>query len=51
VIVVADHTKVNTVATAYLSPITSINIFVTDSETPAEFISGLKKAGIKVHIA
>lgn len=51
VIVVADHTKVNTVATAYLSPITSINIFVTDSETPTEFITGLKKAGIKVQIA
>jgi len=51
VIVVADHTKVNTVATAYLSPITSIHFFVTDSEIPTEFIAGLKKAGIKVQIA
>jgi DeoR family transcriptional regulator of aga operon len=51
VIVVADHTKVNMVSTAYLSPVTSIHTFVTDSETPAEFLSGLKKTGIKVHIA
>jgi DeoR/GlpR family transcriptional regulator of sugar metabolism len=51
VIVVADHTKVNTVSTAYLSPITSINTFVTDPDASIEFVKGLEKLGIHVLIA
>lgn len=48
VVVVADHTKVNTVATAFLAPLTSIQTFVTDSNTPADFLDALRQAGIKI---
>ena len=51
VIVVADHTKVNTVSTAYLTPINTMNTFVTDPGAPAEFVKGLEKLGIRVLIA
>ena len=51
VIVVADHTKVSTVSSAYLSPINSINTFITDQETPTDFLKGLEKLGIRVIVA
>ena len=51
VIVAADHSKVNTISTAFLAPITSIHTFVTDSAAPEEFIAGLEQRGITVHIA
>ncbi len=50
VIVVADHTKVNTVATAFLAPVASIHRLVTDLATPPEFVAGLREAGITVHV-
>lgn len=51
VIVVADHTKVETVATAFLAPITSIQYFITDSATPAGFRAALEAYGIRVMVA
>jgi len=48
VIVVADHTKVNTVSLAFLAPLKSIQKFVTDQNTPQDFLSALKKKGIDV---
>lgn len=51
VIVLADHSKVNTVSTALLAPVSSIHTFVTDSGTPADFITGLKQNGITVQLA
>jgi DeoR/GlpR family transcriptional regulator of sugar metabolism len=51
VVVVADHTKVNAVATAFVAPLSSIHTFVTDLETPAEFLDALHQNGIKVHQA
>ncbi len=50
VIVVADHTKVNTVAAAFLAPVTSIHRVVTDSATPQEFIDGLEQRGLTVQV-
>ncbi len=50
VIVVADHTKANTVATAFLAPVTSIHRLVTDSGIPQEFIAGLEERGITVQV-
>lgn len=50
IIVVADHTKVNTVSAAFLAPITAIHTFVTDSETPVDFIASLQERGITVHV-
>jgi DeoR/GlpR family transcriptional regulator of sugar metabolism len=51
VIVVADHTKINTVSTALLAPLTSIHTLVTDNKISAEFKDGLSAAGIHVVIA
>jgi DeoR family transcriptional regulator, aga operon transcriptional repressor len=50
VIVVADHTKINTVSTAFLAPLSSIHKLVTDQMTPLEFISPLRLQGIEVII-
>ncbi len=48
VIVAADHSKINTVSTAYLAPISSIHKMVTDSLAPAEFITQLRFLGVEV---
>jgi len=51
VILVADHTKVNRVATALLAPLDSMQTFVTDSKADKKFIAALKKQGIQVIVA
>jgi DeoR family transcriptional regulator of aga operon len=51
VIIVADHTKVNRVATALLAPLDVMHTFVTDSQADKKFIQALKKKGINVVIA
>jgi DeoR/GlpR family transcriptional regulator of sugar metabolism len=47
-ILVADHTKVNTVATAFLAPLTFVHTFVTDQHTSPEFLSALEQTGIQI---
>lgn len=51
VILTADHTKINTISTAFLAPITSIHTLVTDQDAPTEFVTTLESQGIKVIIA
>jgi DeoR/GlpR family transcriptional regulator of sugar metabolism len=51
VIIVADHTKVNRVATAMLAPLSAIQSFVTDAQADPAFLKLLKKKGIKVLVA
>jgi len=51
VIVVADHTKINAVATAFLAPIDSIDALVTDNHSPADFLGTLQEMGIKIYLA
>ena len=51
VIIVADHTKVNRVATALLAPLDSVHTFVTDAKADKKFIQALKKKGIQVIVA
>jgi DeoR/GlpR family transcriptional regulator of sugar metabolism len=51
VIVVADYTKVNRVATALLAPLDSMQTFVTDSNADKKFIQAIKKQGINVIVA
>lgn len=51
VIVVADHSKVNAVATAFLAPLTSINTLVTDQQAPADFVASLRQNNISVHLS
>lgn len=48
VIIVADHTKVNRVATALLAPLDVMHTFVTDAQADKKFIQELKKKGIGV---
>src|SRR4030095_12112283 len=50
VIIVADHNKVNRVATALLAPLDVMHTFVTDSQADKKFIQALKKKGINVVI-
>ena len=51
VIIVADHTKVNRVATVLLAPLHSMQTFVTDSGTENDFLQALERQGIRVVIA
>lgn len=51
VIVVADHTKINAVATAFLAPLTAIHHFVTDSAAPPDFLNALRAMDITVTVA
>lgn len=51
VIVVADHSKVNAVATAFLAPLTSINTLVTDQQAPSDFVASLRQNNISVHLS
>lgn len=51
VIIVADYSKVNRVATALLAPLDAMNIFVTDGNADRKFLQALKKQGINVIVA
>jgi len=48
VIIVADHTKINRVATALLAPLATMQTFVTDSQADKKFIQALRRQGIRV---
>ena len=51
VVIVADHTKVNRVATVMLAPLSTMKTFVTDINVDKNFAQSLKKQGIQVVIA
>ena len=48
VIVLADHTKINTVSMAFLAPITSIHKLITDQQAPEDFLGAIKSQGVEV---
>jgi DeoR/GlpR family transcriptional regulator of sugar metabolism len=48
IIVIADHTKAGRAATVLLAPLESIHTFITDGETPADFLRQIKQQGIRV---
>ena len=48
VIIVADHTKLGRVSTAYVAPLTNIHKLVTEQKAPDDFISALRSLGIQV---
>jgi DeoR family fructose operon transcriptional repressor len=50
VIALADHSKIGHVAMNYVAPISSINVFITDSEADEAFIEKLKEHVIRVII-
>jgi len=51
VTIVADHTKVNRVATVLLAPLSQMHTFVTDSKADKKFVQALKRQGIQVVMA
>ena len=51
VIIVADHTKINRVATALLAPLKSMQVFVTDAHAEKKFLQSLKKLAIEVIVS
>lgn len=51
VIIVADHTKINRIATALLAPLKSIQVFITDDKAEKNFLQALKKQGVNVIVA
>jgi DeoR/GlpR family transcriptional regulator of sugar metabolism len=51
VIIAADHTKINRVATALLASLKTMHVFVTDSNAEKKFLQSLKKLGIEIVIA
>jgi DeoR/GlpR family transcriptional regulator of sugar metabolism len=48
VILVADYSKINRVATALLAPLNVMNILVTDSKADQKFLTVLKRQGIQI---
>lgn len=51
VILVADHTKLNTVSTAFLAPLSAVHHLVTGSEASTDFLDALRAQGIQVTLA
>jgi DeoR family transcriptional regulator of aga operon len=51
VIIVADYSKVNRVATAFLAPLERMQTFVTDRNVDNKFVQALQKQGIQVVVA
>ena len=50
-IIVADHTKFGVISTAFVAPLTAINMLVTDNRTDTDFIETLRSQGIEVIVA
>jgi DeoR/GlpR family transcriptional regulator of sugar metabolism len=50
-IIVADHTKCGVMSTAFVAPLTVVNMLVTDKQTDTEFIESLRAQGIEVIVA
>jgi DeoR/GlpR family transcriptional regulator of sugar metabolism len=48
VILVADHSKFNKVAPAFVAPITAISTLVTDDQAPPETVAKIRQLGIDV---
>lgn len=50
-IIVADHTKCGVISTAFVAPLTAINMLVTDNKADTEFIESLRTQGVEVIVA
>jgi len=51
VILVADHTKCGLVASAFVAQLNRVNTFITDIQTPPEFLEGVRAQGVRVIVA
>jgi DeoR/GlpR family transcriptional regulator of sugar metabolism len=50
-IILADHTKCGVVSTAFLAPLSAIDVLITDDKTDGHFIDALKALRITVKVA
>jgi DeoR family transcriptional regulator of aga operon len=48
VIITADHTKLGTISTAFVAPITAMHTLVTTQGAPDNLVSALQNCGIQV---
>jgi DeoR/GlpR family transcriptional regulator of sugar metabolism len=48
VIIVADHTKLGCVSTAFVAPVKDIHILVTSQAAPPDFVAKLRDLGVRV---
>jgi DeoR family transcriptional regulator, aga operon transcriptional repressor len=48
IVVLADHTKCGRISTAFLAPLESAQILITDQDTSTAFIEAVRARGIKV---
>jgi DeoR/GlpR family transcriptional regulator of sugar metabolism len=51
VVVLADHTKLGRVSTAFVAPANAVHVLVTGRDAPAAFIQSVTDLGIQVIIA
>lgn len=51
IIVVADHTKCDSVSTAFVAPIAAMDVLVTDDGAPGVFVAAIEAAGVRVVLA
>jgi DeoR/GlpR family transcriptional regulator of sugar metabolism len=51
IVIVADHTKINRVATVLLAPLNTMQTLVTDAEADKKFVQALKRQGFNVIVA
>jgi DeoR/GlpR family transcriptional regulator of sugar metabolism len=49
-IILADHTKCGVISTAYLAPLSAIDVLITDDKTDKHFIKDLKTLDIEVKV-
>ena len=48
VILLADHSKCGRVASGFLAPLSRVQTLITDTHTPAEFITRVRALGVTV---
>ncbi len=51
VIVVADHTKLGVIASAFLAPLKAVDVLVTDGDADPDFVQALEEQGVQVILA
>lgn len=51
VVVVADHSKLGRISTAFLAPVNSVHILVTDDQADKNFLHEVRSKGIQVIVA
>ncbi len=51
IIILADHTKCGVVSTAFLAPLSAVDMLITDEKTDPGFLDALKSEGVTILVA